>query len=351
MKAEWMSDARKIPGEVMNFIRRIAVRAIEEKHYSPKLVSELLGIDRTSIYDWLRNYRHQGEQALDTGKAPGGDWVITSDIDQWLKDTILNSTPADHGYDTVLWTLNIIVDLLKEKFNLWVSDSTVAIHLHRLDLSCQHPCYRAFGQDPVKVDRYLNKEFPEIQRLAKELKADIVFEDESSVRINTRSGRTWGLVGSPPRVRVSDDRSGYHMLSMVSAAGELIYRVERRTINSAVYIDFLKMALANRPHPLIVIADHASYHDSKVVRKFAEANRDKIRLFFLPAHSPEMNPDEQVWNEIKHRGVEKKPIKNKSDLEYRLYGGLEKLKKNVEKVCSFFKLKNTKYAGLDECTA
>lgn len=32
MKAEWMSDARKIPGEVMNFIRRIAVRAIEEKH-------------------------------------------------------------------------------------------------------------------------------------------------------------------------------------------------------------------------------------------------------------------------------------------------------------------------------
>ena len=64
-----------------------------------------------------------------------------------------------------------------------------------------------------------------------------------------------------------------------------------------------------------------------------------------------MNPDEQVWNEIKHRGVEKKPIKNKSDLEYRLYDGLEKLKKNVEKVCSFFKLKNTKYAGLDECTA
>jgi len=77
----------------------------------------------------------------------------------------------------------------------------------------------------------------------------------------------------------------------------------------------------------------------------------KIRLFFLPAHSPELNPDEQVWNEIKHRGVENKPIKNKSDLEYRLYDGLEKLKKNVEKVCSFFKLKNTKYASLDQCPA
>ena len=111
MNAEWMSDARKIPDEVMNYIRRIAVSAIEEKGFSPELVAKLFGIDRTSIYDWLRKYRHEGEVALDTGKAPGADWVITPKIDQWLKETILNTTPADHGYDTVLWTLEIIVNL------------------------------------------------------------------------------------------------------------------------------------------------------------------------------------------------------------------------------------------------
>ena len=32
MNAEWMFDARKIPDWVMNYLRRIAVRAIEEKH-------------------------------------------------------------------------------------------------------------------------------------------------------------------------------------------------------------------------------------------------------------------------------------------------------------------------------
>ena len=53
MKAEWLFDARKIPDEVMNYVRRIAVRAIEEKHYSPELVADLLGISRSSIYDWL----------------------------------------------------------------------------------------------------------------------------------------------------------------------------------------------------------------------------------------------------------------------------------------------------------
>jgi transposase len=92
MNAEWMFDARKIPDEVMNYLRRIAVRAMEEKNYSPELVADFLGIDRTSIYDWLRKYRQEGEKSLDTGKAPGAERVITPDIDRWLKETILTTT-------------------------------------------------------------------------------------------------------------------------------------------------------------------------------------------------------------------------------------------------------------------
>ena len=61
MKAEWVFDARKIPDEVMNHLRRIAVQAVEEKHYSLELAADFLGISRSSIYEWLRNYREQGE--------------------------------------------------------------------------------------------------------------------------------------------------------------------------------------------------------------------------------------------------------------------------------------------------
>ncbi|MBK8753641.1 MAG: hypothetical protein IPL99_19205 [Candidatus Competibacteraceae bacterium] len=42
MKEDWLSDARKIPDEVMNYLRRIAVRAVEEKHYSPELITAIL---------------------------------------------------------------------------------------------------------------------------------------------------------------------------------------------------------------------------------------------------------------------------------------------------------------------
>lgn len=50
MNADWMSDARKIPDEVMNYIRRIAVRAVVEDKESPELIAKIFRISRASIY-------------------------------------------------------------------------------------------------------------------------------------------------------------------------------------------------------------------------------------------------------------------------------------------------------------
>ena len=71
MNATGLSDFRKIPDEVMNYLRRMAVRAVEGNHHSPELIADILGISRSCIYDWLRWYRAGGEAALDTRLAPG----------------------------------------------------------------------------------------------------------------------------------------------------------------------------------------------------------------------------------------------------------------------------------------
>lgn len=348
MKAEWMLDARKIPDEVMNYLRRIAVRAVEEKHYSPELVADFLGISRSSIYNWLCEYREKGEEALATRKAPGAPWVITPDIDRWLKETILHSTPEAHGYNTVLWTLEIIVDLLKKQFDLWVSESTVALHLHQLQLSCQQPCSQAKPQDRRRVEDFLNRKFPMIQMVAEKIGADIAFEDETGIGLLTRSGRTWGEVNSPPTVTVNQQRGGYNVLSAILAKGELIFDIEEQTIDGKRYIEFLQKVLRGRVQPLIVIADNASFHRSKEVRDFVRAHRHQIRMFFFPPYSPKLNPDEQVWNEVKHRQLEKQPIKNKPDLNRRIDSALRFLQEKAEKIRSFFKLPDTKYAAIPE---
>ena len=75
----------------MNYIRRVAVRAVEEKHQSPELIAEIIEISRSSIYEWLRWYREGGEAALDTQSAPGASPVVTPGMDHYSGPRILDS--------------------------------------------------------------------------------------------------------------------------------------------------------------------------------------------------------------------------------------------------------------------
>ena len=74
--------------------------------------------------------------------------------------------------------------VLKKRFDLWVSDSTVALHLHQMNLSCQKPCYQAQGQDPEKVAHFINNKFKLIQKVAQKIGADIAFEDEAGIGLS-----------------------------------------------------------------------------------------------------------------------------------------------------------------------
>jgi transposase len=231
---------------------------------------------------------------------------------------------------------------------VWVADSTVALHLHRLDLSCQQPCYQAREQDPGAVAHFLLDTFPKIQKLAAKIGAEIGFEDEAGVGIRTRAGRTWGAVGQPPVVPATDRRGGYNVLSIITAEGRLRFSIAEHAIDSERYLAFLQQVLRGRTRPLILIADNVAFHRSAEVRQFVRAHRTQIRLFFFPTHSPELNPDEQVWNEIKHRQLGKQPIKSKSDLRKRLRSALKSLQQKAEKIRSFFKLPDTEYAAIPE---
>ena len=94
---------------------------------------------------------------------PGANPVIDEEIETWLKETILNSTPIEFGYDTNLWTCAILTDLLWKKFNIDIRESTVRLHLKAMNFSFQKPEYQDIKRDDKEVDNFLNKKFPLIQ--------------------------------------------------------------------------------------------------------------------------------------------------------------------------------------------
>lgn len=346
MAEEWMDDARKIPGEVMSYIRKLGVRAIEEEDFSPESVAQVLHISRTAIYAWLRRYKDGGYPALETRKPAGATSEITDAVEDWLGDVVLDFTPLDFGYESALWTRDILAEILNNEFDLDVAGSTVGKHLRKMGFSYQKPWFRAQEQDPEKVDHFLTETFPRIQRLAVKLSADIGFEDEAGAGLQTHSGKTWGKIGKTPEVSATAKHGGYNLLSMVTGDGMLRFSIKDGRINSEQYIEFLSDLIAKRERPLILIADRARFHYSKKVREFVRAHRRKIRVYFLPPYSPEMNPSEQVWNDLKDKKIGRMTIKTKAELKKSLYSVLRGLQRQTAKIRSFFELPGTKYAAI-----
>ena len=344
MDMDWLADGRKIPDDVMFYIRIMAVYAVRVQGHSPEVVAQIFNFNRPCIYRWLKQYDEGGYPALKSDMPTGAKPLVGPDMDDWLKNTVLSSTPLEFGYDTQLWTCGILAELIKQEFNVVVSDSTVRLHLKRLGLSPQKPAYRDYQRDEREIEHFLNVKFPKIQKLAIKMDADIGFEDESGIGVMTRAGTTWGKRGETPVIEVSNQRGGYNALSVVTPDGTLRYSLKEGTIDGKVFIEFLKQVIEPRQRPLILLMDHASFHGSQEVRRFVRQHREKLRVFFLPKRAPELNPDEQFWNEVKNNGIGKQPVKDKADLKMRLYSVFASLQKRTKRVMSFFKLPDTEYA-------
>ena len=66
---------------------------------------------------------------MESQPAPGAEPVVTNEMEVWLKQTVLRHTPVDFGYDTTLWTRDLLAELLKKELGVAVSGSTVIVRL------------------------------------------------------------------------------------------------------------------------------------------------------------------------------------------------------------------------------
>ena len=77
MNMDWLEDGRKIPDDVMFYLRRMAVNAVRKLGYSPETIAETYYFDRSCIYRWLNQYDQGGFDALESKMPPGAAPLIT----------------------------------------------------------------------------------------------------------------------------------------------------------------------------------------------------------------------------------------------------------------------------------
>ena len=306
------------------------------------MAARLFNVPVRTVFDWLARYRSGGWHALNERSKSGRPKKLSAKDMQWIYDAVTMGNPLNYKFDFCLWSLKIIRTMIKQELGIQLSKSSIGRLLNNLGLSAQRPLYKSYKQDPKKIEQYLNRTFPEVVEKAKALGAEIYFLDEAAVRSDSHRGFTWGKVGETPVVRDSGGRFGLKLISAVTPGGEMRFSFINENMNSGKFIQFLKKLRNDAGRPIIVITDNARYHHSKETQAFIEEQADSIIMAFLPAYSPELNPDEQVWNHAKAR-LAKRPIIDKQSMKRSVLSIMRSIQKQSALIKSFFKLPDTQY--------
>ena len=323
--------------------RKEVVQAVIERNEPASLVARVFNIPVRTVFDWLARYRQGGWHALTEKCRLGRPKKVTGDDLKWLYDAVTMGNPLNYKLPFCLWTTKTIRALLEKERGVCLSKSAICRLLGNLGLSPQRPIYKSYKQDPAKIKAYLDETYPAAVAEAKRHQARMYFVDEAAFRSDSHRGTTWGKIGETPIIRDSGGRFGFKLVSAVSARGDLSFDVVDGGMDADKFIDFLQKLRQDAGCPIFVIADNAKYHHSKKVSAFLEQQSGQIMMAFLPPYSPELNPDEQVWNHAKAEAG-KRPIKSKQEMEAVILAAMQSIQEKVELVRSFFCLPDTLYA-------
>ena len=338
-------DGRKIDHKTREAIRIRAVQRILDGE-SPEVIAKTLGYHRSAVYQWLKRYDADGVDGLKYRKIPGKKSSLSEKQLQEIFDIVTSKNPLQLKFPFALWTRRMVKDLILDKFGVELSEVYVGRLLRKMGLTPQRPLHRAYQQNPTRVAHWLEEEYPAIQREAKTHGATIYFGDEAGVRSDYHSGTTWAPKGNTPVVRTTGARHSLNLISAISAKGLMRFMTIKGKLTAESFIDFLERLLKNQTKPVYLIVDGHPVHRSTRVKNFVESTEGKLKLFYLPPYSPELNPDEQVWNQLKNHRIGKMILTSLKDMTEKVQSSMRSIQRSPVLIQSFFRHKDCCYATI-----
>jgi transposase len=283
----------------LRLIKRISALLLLSDGHPAATVAERLGLGRSTIYSWLRAFVLERWASLRYHTSPGRPPKLSATQKQRLK-TLISAGPEAAGYATGCWNTALIQDLIVREFGHLYNTHYLSELLHNLGFSYQKARFISDHLDEARRAHWLQLEWPAIVTAARRQGAWLLFGDEASFAQWGSVGYTWAEKGQQPLIKTCGKRKGYKVFGLIDYfSGRLFYRGQRERFTAERYCDFLASVLAATSGPIVLIQDGARYHTAAKTQAFVAAHAARVRVYQLPSYSPDYNPIEHLWRNVK----------------------------------------------------
>ena len=118
-------------------------------------------------------------------------------------------------------------------------------------------------------------------------------------------------------------------------------------MNATSFIEYLKKLLHDVKGAIYLIVDGHSAHKASKTKQFVASTEGRLKLFYLPPYSPELNPDEWVWKNIKHDRVGRAAARSVEDMKAVIQKAVDRLQSSKDIIRGFFRSPDLSYIGAE----
>jgi transposase len=339
-------DGRYRSASAQATIREQVVLFLKKQTGTQQQAAQIFGLSKSGVEKIWRKYKSDGKRGIDNKKrgVKGGKKINgkqSAEVRQLIKAKMPDQLRLPFG----LWTREAVQELIRARFGIVLSRWQIGRYLKSWGYTPQKPITKAIEQNPERVKRWLEQDYPAIKKRALKEKATIYFEDEVGMRSDHQAGRSYAPQGETPVIKKTGQRFSLNMVSAISNKGHLEFMLLDGTFNGTIFIAFLGQLIKYKHDKIFLVVDGHSAHKTKAVNAWLEENKSRIELFFLPPYSPELNAQEYVNQDLKTNAIGKKRPINKDQMRANAEKFMKKRQNNKKQVQKYFHQKHVRYAA------
>ena len=340
-------DARTLNQEAQEALRNQIVR-LRKAGRSHKDIANIVGVSESHCSRVWTRYQKGGASLVAKGKRgrrQGEQRNLSAEQEAEIKRLIIDKMPNQLKLSFALWTRDAVRLLIEQRCELTMPIRTVGEYLKRWGFTPQKPAKWSKEQCTPAVANWLLKEYPAIEKRAKQEKAEIYWGVETGIQTGANVEKGYSPKGKTPVLRQTSRKDRINMISAITNQGKVRFMFYKETMNSKRLITFMKRLIKDAGRKVYLILDNLKVHHSGVVTDWLEKHRDKIEVFYLPSYSPELNPDEYLNNSLKGRVHSGTRAQNAKQLESKARKHMRHLQNNRSKAKKFFEHPCAAYAA------